>query len=547
MNAVAIDSVAVPARSVWRVLGLLLFATLLLRCALVFAPPDDLFEKGQVNQEELLRGIAASELLAGPVAPILEYQVNHFWGGSLVASFVAVPFFAVMGPRIVALRMVGVLFALMSVYFAFKLLDRFVSRRAAIVGALLLALPPPGYAYLTCNVFGTHMESNALALGLVWLYFDWRARGRGGPLRTICLGLASGFALWFGYGLLLVLLPFVLFEWADDAWFFLRKSSAFLALGFLVGFAPWIAYGFQRGFRGLDVYDAGIFEHFVTGVTQGTPVDLHGLVLNTPIEKASVLWTTDFPESLWFQRSLGIESLDIGRAVELALLAVALFVLWRARGELWRVFRASTSGRAFGALPSVGAFALVYCALYLVAYVTSDFAIGPRGFVLNFRYLMPLWPFLALVVGAGVARMIEMRGLVRAAGIAGVALLCGFSTVSALDRCQPAKIAQNWETSGTSEKWFARFLLGHFGTDAKAMTSVVARIEEKRTPEFQASIFRMLGIGLRTFSAGPAADSKERARKLLYRHTLAALEARARPEHRALFAPPDPPDPPEQH
>ncbi|MBL8859530.1 MAG: glycosyltransferase family 39 protein [Planctomycetes bacterium] len=525
-------------RGRWIALLCVLFLALVVRSAVVFAPPSDLFEKEQVNQEELLRGIAAEELLEGPVAPLLDYQVNHFWGGSLVVSFVAVPFYYVFGSRLVALRLVGVVFALLAVYCAFRLLDRFVSRKAAWIGALLLALSPPGYTYLTCMVFGTHMESNALALALTWAYFEWRARGRSSVLGTVLLGVLSGFALWFGYGLLLVILLTALFEFIDDRWFWLRRRSVYWIAGFAVGFAPWILYGLQQGFRGLEVYDAGIFEHFVQGVTRGTAVDMRGVVRYSLFEKAWMVINVDLPEALWFHHSLGINALDVGRGVLLGLLAIVIGVAWTTRRGVARtVARAFGRGASAGSTPLLAVFTLTFLVLYFAAYVASDFAIGPRGFVLNFRYLMPFWPFVALAGGIGVAAMIESRGFMRVAGIAGVLALCVLSSWSTIDRCRFETMEANWERPGMSETWFARLVVLHFGTDAEKMTRVVENIEQQRTPEVQARLFRMIGLGLRTFGRGDGENKKEKARNVLYRRTLSELERRAPPEYRALFAP----------
>lgn len=545
VSSAPVEASAKPRRA-WLALSLLLLAAFLLRAAVVFAPPSDVFEKDQVNQEELLRGIAAQELLDGPVAPLFEYQVNHFWGGSLVVSIVAVPFYAVFGSRIVALRLVGVLFALVAVYCAFRLLDRFAGRTAAWIGGAVMALSPPGYTYLSCMVFGTHMESNALALLLAWLYFEWRARERAGPWRTAALGFASGFALWFGYGLLLVLVLFAVFEFVEDPWFWARRRALAWLAGFAVGFTPWILYGLECGFRGFDVYDAGILEHFVHGVKHGTAVDMHGVVRYTLLEKAGMMFDVDYPEALWFHDSLGIETLDIARAATLGILATVLSVGWRARRHAFGVV-SGVATRALGGNPSprlredardLGLFAFAFAALYFVAYVASDFAIGPRGWVLNFRYLMPIWPFVALCLGIGLGKLVRERGFVRGAALVGLLAFCGLSTASALDRCRPEIVESNWERPGTSTTWFARLVMLHFGTDPEKMTRVVENIEAKRSPAMQETLFRLIGKGLSTYGKGEGESKKDKARNVLYRRTLAALEARAKPEHRAFFAEP---------
>lgn len=525
------------ARRLPRAFAWLLLGALVLRLALVLAPPEDLFEKGAPNQEEILRGIAAVELIDGPVAPLFDYQVNHFWGGSLVTSFLAVPVFLVFGAKLWALRLVGIGFALASVYFAFVLLDRFASRRAAWIGASLLAFAPPGYAYLTCMVFGTHLESNALALWLAWTWFEWRAHDRGGAWRTASFGVASGFALYFGYGLLVVLLLIATFEFARDKRFLFRRDMWPYAGGFLVGFAPWIAYAAHHGFRGFDVYDAGIFEHFVEGVTRGTSLDLQGLVRVSPLDKVGAMVTTDFPRALWFEGALGVDTLVVGRVLTGLLVLALMVVAWRVRGEIAAYVSGIVTRSAWKERPSLGVFALGFVALYVVAWGASDFSIGAAGFVLDYRYLMPFWPFLCVAVGIGAAACLERRGVVRVATTALVLLVPLASAGSTLARCRPAFANEAIAMPATSTKWFVRQLVVRFGEDPRRMVSVVERIETRRTGEARDGLLQWIGTGLRALGAGPEGDARERAKRVMYRRTLRTLYERASPNERAWYAP----------
>src|SRR5690606_14324319 len=159
---------------------LLLLACAALRGYLVLAPPDDFFERGVVPHEELLRGVVAQDLLDGPLAPIQRYQVNNFWGGSLVVSVLAAVPYAVFGAKLVVLRAVAVAIGVLCVALLFVLLHRHASARAAWIGAVLLAFAPPGYAMSSCTLYGTHLEANAVALLVAWLVLEeHRARAGG--------------------------------------------------------------------------------------------------------------------------------------------------------------------------------------------------------------------------------------------------------------------------------------------------------------------------------------------------------------------------------
>src|SRR6202008_3267965 len=154
-------------------LAVLLALALLPRLCVLLAPQADLYRQRHAAPqsrpfisvgEEATRGSVALEIVRGPLLPVLDYQYATFFGGSTVVAVLAAPLFAVFGPRLWALKAVPIGFHLAAVVLLFLILDRFASRRAAWIGGILMALPPPGYTIITTVAWGSHMESNALAL-----------------------------------------------------------------------------------------------------------------------------------------------------------------------------------------------------------------------------------------------------------------------------------------------------------------------------------------------------------------------------------------------
>ena len=198
---------AVSRPKAWTWILLLVALAFVQRAGIVLAPKAYLYgqpaggDLGIKFGEEIARGNVAADLIEGPVLPLIEYQYAHFFGGSLVVGILAVPSFLLFGPSLWALKLVPVLVHLAGVLLLFRLLDRHASRRAAVFGGLLYALSPPGYAQLTTVAWGSHVESNALALAALSLYLDLRGSER--PLRArFWLGLLLGFGLYFGCWLL---------------------------------------------------------------------------------------------------------------------------------------------------------------------------------------------------------------------------------------------------------------------------------------------------------------------------------------------------------
>src|SRR5206468_168287 len=76
------------------------------------------------------------------------------------------------------------------------------------------------------------------------------------------LGLTAGVGLWIAYIHGLTLLATLgCWLWHDKGRFWQARVLWF-ALGFAVGFAPWILFNAQTHFAGLVIYDKNVWEHF---------------------------------------------------------------------------------------------------------------------------------------------------------------------------------------------------------------------------------------------------------------------------------------------
>src|SRR5207253_2843728 len=76
------------------------------------------------------------------------------------------------------------------------------------------------------------------------------------------LGLTAGFGLWFTYVYALTLLALVLFLASHQTGKFLRPLLTWGALGFAVGFSPWVVINLHTRFAGLAVGDSSLWDHF---------------------------------------------------------------------------------------------------------------------------------------------------------------------------------------------------------------------------------------------------------------------------------------------
>jgi hypothetical protein len=493
--------------------------TAILRLIVILAPPVDL-APGYIaigGWEELVRGSSAQDLLDGPVLPFQDYQVNDFSGGSLVVTLLAVPFFWVFGPTIVALRMSVLLISCASVAFLFLVLDRFVSRRAAWLGTLLLAVAPPGYALLSCIAYGTHIENNLQAIVLVFLFLTHHyatLRGSGdvergsppGDRRTsFLLGVVTGFAIYFGFGILLVVGLLLAFDFLFDKRFFLRRSFAWRALGFVVGLSPLLIYGLNHG---ISIYGRSIFDHFLDDTAHRPRGEVF-----------AELVTRDLAESVYLPNSLGLSGIALGHVVWIALAILCGIAAWVHRDSISRaaagLVRARTEPRTIH--PTV--LFLAYIPLFVFAFVFSDFQIDARRhWVSSFRYLMPLYPFVFMAAAVALDHLWDRRPLARTAAILVHASLCGLFLAGTLARAQPSLMRENWSTSGTSDPFFARAIAMRYQHDRETLAGVVDRIVATRPADVQDTLFFNIGQNVKFYArvkTPEGLENQEKARALL--------------------------------
>ncbi len=510
----------------WGKLALLLLACALLRGFLILAPPDDFFENGAVPHEEMLRGIVAQELLDGPVAPIQRYQVNNFWGGSLVVSMVATVPYALFGAKLVALRSVALLFGLGCVAVLFVLLHRHASPRAAWIGALLLAFAPPGYAMSSCTLYGTHLEANLVTLVVFWILLE-EQRARRGAL-TFALGCAAGFALWFGTSAIVVIGVWLAHEFARDRLFFLRRRALGLALGFVVGLSPWIRYQLVHGYSGFEIYEHGFLHHLTNGIVRGQV-----------IEKLLTTFSSTGPLSFCFRDNLGVSGQWIGRALMCLAAAALVRAAWLQRARIAALFRASVRGLPRGAsAPSATptTLALAFLALFSITYALSTFDVAARDWIFDLRYLMPPVPLVCLVAGV-VGAELALHGVgVRRAVNASVFVIVGACSVATLRQARPERFESNWAAPGTSKTQLLRFLSRNFGPEPEEAVFVAQRIVERRDPELAREMLTGFGRGVRILATIPGTTEIERRKAAACARTAERVPQRLPPEWGRIFA-----------
>ena len=514
---------AAPARR-WADLWLLLLAAAAVRGFLLLAPPDQLFDAangagGRIYHEEILRGVAARDIAEGSLLPWLGWQVNDFWGGSLVASVLAAPFYALFGDHLLCLRAVGVLFQLVLAAAVWLWTGERCSRRTAWLAAALVALPPYGFAVSSLMIYGTHLELCALQMLVAWLHLR---RGPATRLGWVVRGAVAGFAVYFGYSTVLLLAVLAALLW------WTRERGLPLAARLRDIWTPW-AVGAAAGVLpvalrllysggGVGVYDGNLFTHVATGVVGGTRREGAADGVHGPLEKWLHLWSGDLADATFLPYWAGA-------ALVVLVLAAGLSNLLDKRG-----------GRRDWRAPGVAAAAI--CFAWTFSYAITDFGLGSRPWVFDWRYLMPLWPWAAVVLGVAGARWLDdetegaaaVRVLRRASGWLVLLLPLGFG-LHALAQAEPERLPAAIAEPGSNDRVLVRFVV--LGTCGNPDPGAVAhgilealgeRAESDPLERIRSKVLaRDIAEGLKRIGAAPPAAGLEAEKSLIRRDR--AIEA----------------------
>ncbi|MBZ0273495.1 hypothetical protein K8I61_15760 [bacterium] len=424
----------VPVLRFWAAVLLCGGLFVLTRVFLIFHPQD---AGWMPLVDEMSTGNIAWGLDTGLVMPIPLYQTKPFAPGTLFEGLLSIPFRALVGPNLLALKLAAVAWNLAALVMWMALAWRFFGPGPGLGVGMLWAIAPPFFALMTITAWGNHCES-ALATGAA-LYLLLGALSREGrPMRDVWV---AGAGVVAGFGLFLT--PTGLFApavalatiFASGAARRARMTGVFLG-GVLFGYAPilWVASAY-RGFGALLRIDT------FTGYAEGQIVSATRLFLEerllAPFAKFALFWIRDFWVSgLYAPR--GIFGVPIAALAALVFAGALAAFVYPSRRHLARAIR-----RPRQIAPPQTAFerarlaVLLAPVIYSLIYAASGFRLltFPRpdpGDYMGYRYLVPAYPFAFLAVTAGLAALwnapraqMQWRVGARAAVAAAVGLFAG--------------------------------------------------------------------------------------------------------------------------
>jgi 4-amino-4-deoxy-L-arabinose transferase-like glycosyltransferase len=324
------------------------------------------------DADEAVVALMARRITQG-ARPIFFYGQNYM--GALDAYLIA-PLFLALGQTVLAVRLVQTALFLGTVGTTYGLAYRLThSRTGATIAGLLAALPPILVNLYTTATLGNYGETLLLGNLLLWLAWDLADGAKSHPFWWLAWGLLAGLG-WWGMALIVVYtVPgAVLVVWRH------RKALPWggiglAGLGFVIGASPWLIATLQAGPAATlgDAAGAWIDDSLLGGLTAAFP------------SRLTTLLVFDLPALFGLRPPWSVEwvLLPVGMIVAAVYLAALYAAARRALN------REASPDERVPLATLLGGWAVL-----LAAFVLTPFGRDPTG-----RYLLPLYPLLAIVVG----------------------------------------------------------------------------------------------------------------------------------------------------
>ncbi|MEI6634523.1 MAG: hypothetical protein WCP22_12000 [Chlamydiota bacterium] len=456
-----------------RTLLLLVALFILTRMALLLFGFHDL-----TQFEELYNGTVARELVRGPCLSLSQLRYVEYQSGSLIMSFLIIPFFALFGDTWFALKLVALLFSAATLTVFYLILRVNYSRAAAFWGGLLFVFPPRIFALLNLKAEGANSQAIFFTMAAWCLFLRYLRRTRGaatggdGPERStpglgeaFVLGSLLSFGIWFCPVVVLATGCILLVWFAADKFFILTPGFLCALGGFSLGAVPAVMDYAQNNFAGMK-YLSSKPIHGRTGSLVGNLAELWGPGL---LHSFSFLRVGPVPGAAlnWCWYLLAILSLSA---------FMALF--WRHIFSFLCAAAALRTRRAASFESLRDASLLLSIAAFSASYAATKFHIEATSLPIhNYRYLVSLYPFLFMVI-AVVAEGLHPRPRRFARGVLVTTVCVGALGIAA--SLSPVRFGEGLRLKGYSYEMLGLRMYENFRGDAdRVFTLVQEKIPER--------------------------------------------------------------------
>lgn len=228
-----------------------------------------------IDGDEAIVGLMGKHILEGKGVPVFYYGQHYM--GSLEALLASLSF-SLFGMSPFTLQLVPLVWSVALVPLVYLVGQSVMGRRAGVVAAILMAVPPPALIVWSSKARGGFIEIVVLGTVALYLAMLWFRDSRGRVRYPAAVGFVLGLGWWvnnqIAYAIAaigvfatcqLVIRPIMdIFTGAGAAGSMRRflMSSFVGVLSFLVGSSPYWVYNVQRGFPSAGMFGLSKYEVF---------------------------------------------------------------------------------------------------------------------------------------------------------------------------------------------------------------------------------------------------------------------------------------------
>jgi hypothetical protein len=353
--------------------------------------------------EEAYRWVATQEFLNKPVLPFLEYQADHYQGGSLVMILLNSFYFLLFGKSIISFKLAALTFSVGVLVMLYVTGRMFFGRLVGVVAAACYLTGPPLPAFWGLVVMGNHGESIFFSLLQIFIFLgilsgQWRT-----SLGLWLFGIVSGFGIWFcyttGLSLFACVLCFLLLKGFPK-----RNELIWIAFGFFIGVSPWFIYNFQYDFAGI----ARIMEMFGFG----NPVD--NWIPVSRFDKLISFFVRDYPLAIMMPYGFILPGI-IARLLVFIFSSIFGVAFIMSVIRITGLFRKSTIER----LKKTAVFEIytrqreivfvAYAFIFVFAYILSNFTLSKDVAPVIYRLFNPLTVIILIPFAVTVVHVLKKK------------------------------------------------------------------------------------------------------------------------------------------
>ncbi|MEJ2744652.1 MAG: hypothetical protein P8123_03050, partial [bacterium] len=375
-------------------------------CLLLFRP------EFYINIEELYMGTIAKGVSDGFIMPLAEYMYHPYEGGTLLFGLSAYPFFALMGPTHVAIKITALAYSLAAFSLWYFFMLRFFGRASAVFFGLLSCFAPFGYILISLWAMGTHPQNALFDIIILFAFYSIffnpspRQAEGGSPRSAAVFGFVSGLGDYFCYFSTLTIIVCIV-TWLTVPHKPLgSKTWRVLLPSFFLGLTPFLYCNL--------ILDVGGVRSLLSSMGG------RGLASTTFFGSVLYFLRLLFRDAYWFNSGQPRCAVGAYHLFYSSLMALSLaWIVWTCRGALlrqcisflpsWR--RQDRERNEYRATPII-----IYIALYFfiagAAHLERRIAVEIQmGLFGGYRFFSVLFPYLFAVMALFLARLWAHRSI----------------------------------------------------------------------------------------------------------------------------------------